>query len=172
MTRLGVAGLGGLGEALIRDIPRVPSLELVAVQDVQPDRAREIAGRYGGAWSGERYEDLLAQREVDAVAICTPNALHAAQAEAALRAGKDVLVQKPLAVSHADAQRVIDVAAETGRLLFVDYTYRLLETMRAFQEMLRRVGRPRSARGAFTTSTAQARKRNGSSIRRPRAVEC
>src|SRR5215211_6486955 len=98
MIRLAVAGLGWLGESLLKDVARFPHLEVAAVQDVRLDLARDTARRYGVRWSGERFEDLVALSDVDAVAICTPNALHAPQAQAALRMGKDVLVQKPLAL--------------------------------------------------------------------------
>ncbi|MBT2224946.1 Gfo/Idh/MocA family oxidoreductase [Nonomuraea sp. NEAU-A123] len=74
-----------------------------------------------------RYPDLaavLADDAVDVVHICTPNALHADQAVAALRAGKHVICEKPIATSLADAQRLASVAAETGRTLAVPYVYR------------------------------------------------
>jgi predicted dehydrogenase len=142
MIRVGVAGLGWLGESLIKDLPRVSGLELIAVQDVVVERARAVADRYSARFSLERFEDLLAVSDVDAVLICTPNGLHAEQAQAALQAGKDVLVQKPLALSCADAVRTLEVAAraeQPGRFA--------------------RCG-PRS-----TTSTARARTRRGSSMR-------
>jgi predicted dehydrogenase len=81
--------------------------------------------------------------------ICTPNGLHAGQAQAALRAGKDVLVQKPLALSCGDARATVTTAAETGRLLFVDYTYRFLETMRVLGDAVSASGEIRSIRATF-----------------------
>ena len=126
---VGVAGVGWLGESLIKDIPAAPYLTLVAVQDVDLDRARQVAERYGRVWAGESIEALIARPDVDLVAICTPNALHVPQAQAALRAGKHVLVQKPLALSAADAAATVDLAGRVDRLLFVDYTYRFLETV-------------------------------------------
>jgi len=149
VIRLGVAGLGWLGESLLRDVPRVAGLQVMAVQDVVADRARDVAARFGVPWSGERYADLLELDGVDAVVICTPNGLHAGQAQAALRAGRDVLVQKPLAVSSSDAQATVELAAETGRLLFVDYTYRFVETMRVFRETRPPLSEVRSARATF-----------------------
>ena len=149
MIRLGVAGLGWLGESLIKAVPRVGGLEVIAVQDVLTDRVAAIAERYGARARCERFDDLLALSDVDAVLICTPNGLHAEQAQAGLRAGKDVLVQKPLALSCADAVRTIETAAQTERLLFVDYTYRFLETMSAFRDRLPPVGAIRSMRAAF-----------------------
>ena len=74
-----------------------------------------------------RYPDfaaVLADDAVDVVHICTPNALHADQAVAALRAGKHVICEKPIATSLADAQRLASVAAETDRTLAVPYVYR------------------------------------------------
>ena len=149
MIRVGVAGLGWLGESLIKDLPRVGGLELVAVQDVLPERARAVADRYAARLSLERFDDLLAVGDVDAVLICTPNGLHAEQAQAALEAGKDVLVQKPLALSCADVVRTLEVAARTERMLFVDYTYRFLETMHVLRSSLPSAGAIRSMRAAF-----------------------
>ncbi len=133
MIGLGFVGLGWLGESLIKDLPRVPGLALAAVQDTRADHAAAIAGRYGSPWHGQRFEDLLAQPTVAAVAISTPNGLHAQQAQQALRAGRHVLVQKPLALSAADADATVALARETGKLLFVDYTYRFLATMASFR---------------------------------------
>jgi predicted dehydrogenase len=149
MTGLGVVGLGWLGESLTKEMPGIPDLDVVAVQDIRSDLARDIADRYAIAWSGERFDALLDADGVEAIVICTPNALHAAQAQAALRAGKDVLVQKPLALSADDAQTTIDLAASLGRLLFVDYSYRFLDTVNVFRASLGEVGGARSARAVF-----------------------
>ncbi|MBV8713948.1 MAG: Gfo/Idh/MocA family oxidoreductase [Chloroflexi bacterium] len=148
-TRLGVAGLGWLGEALIRDAVASPAFSVVAVQDVVPDRGREVADRYAVPWHGDRYEDLLGVPDVQAVLICTPNHLHAAQAQLALQAGKHALVQKPLALSAADARQTVAAAHGAGRLLFVDYTYRFLESMAVLRDLLPSVGPVRSMRAAF-----------------------
>jgi predicted dehydrogenase len=145
VTGVGVAGVGWLGESLMKDIPKVPSFALVGVQDVRADLAREVAKRYGCGWASDSFEALIAQPEVDLIAICTPNALHVPQAQAALRAGKHVLVQKPLALSAADAVATVELAAQLERLLFVDYTYRFLETV----QPLRAAQSIRAVRMAF-----------------------
>ena len=145
LTRLGVAGLGWLGESLVKEALAMSDFEVAAVQDLVVDREREIAERYNVLGCSGSFESLL-QAEVDAIIICTPNGSHAAQAQAALRAGKDVLVQKPLALTFGDAAQTIEVATDTDRLLFIDYTYRFLDTM----DVLRRnVGGIRSMRAAF-----------------------
>jgi predicted dehydrogenase len=149
VTRLGFAGVGWLGESLIKDLPVAPGLRLAAVQDLREDLARDIAERYGAAWYGTSFDDLLARADVDAVVICTPNALHVPQSEAAMRAGKDVLVQKPLALTEAEARGVLERARGLDRLLFVDYSYRFLDTVRVLREQLALAGRVQRVRAAF-----------------------
>jgi predicted dehydrogenase len=140
---LGFAGLGWLGESLLKDLPAFPALRLAAVQDVRAD----LVERQASPWQGTDYAAMLAAPGVDAVVICTPNALHVPQAQAALRAGKHVLVQKPLALSPADAQATIDLAARAERLLFVDYTYRFLDTVQVLRQAM--AARPRRVRAVF-----------------------
>ena len=146
MIGVGVAGVGWLGEALIRELPKFPELRLAAVQDTRAETAAGVAERYGSTWHGDRFEDLMTQPGVDLVAICTPNALHVPQARAALTAGKHVLVQKPLALSQSDAQAIIDLARHVERLLFVDYSYRFLDTM---QRLRAEMAEPRRVRAVF-----------------------
>ena len=148
---LAVAGLGWLGESLIRDVPRGNGLglEVVAVQDVVPRRAADIATRYAIEGAFVDFDALLEYGGVDALVVCTPNALHAAQAQAALRAGKHVLVQKPLALSAADAEATLDAARRADRVVFVDYTYRFLDTMRTFRQQLPGLGPIESMSATF-----------------------
>ena len=146
---LGVAGAGWLGESLIQDALRADGLSVVAVQDVVAGRARAVAERYRIAWSGEDFEDLLHVPGVDAIVICTPNALHPPQAQAALAAGRHVLVQKPLALTSDAAQATLAAAERAGRVLFVDYTYRFLETMAVLRQRVSAGSRIRGIRAVF-----------------------
>jgi predicted dehydrogenase len=133
MIGLGFAGVGWLGESLIQELPNFGELSLAGVQDVRIDLAAQIAERYGSPWYGQDFDALVGLPAVDAVVICTPNALHVPQAQTALAAGKHVLVQKPLALSCTDAEAVIGLAQAQRRLLFVDYTYRFLDTVQALR---------------------------------------
>jgi len=146
MIGIGFAGVGWLGEALIRDLGKFPTLKLAAVQDARADIAARVAQQHGAARYGVSFEEMLGDPGVDAVAICTPNALHVPQARAALRAGKHVLVQKPLALSYADAEATNELAQHAQRLLFVDYTYRFLDTMAILRQ---HIGRPSRLRAEF-----------------------
>jgi predicted dehydrogenase len=148
-TGLGFAGVGWLGESLIKELAAVDGLELAAVQDARFELAQDVAERYASPWAGDGFENLLAVPSVDVVVICTPNALHVPQAIQALRAGKHVLVQKPLALSFVDAQAVVDVAREERKLLFVDYSYRFLATIAALREALTAIGRVEAVTAEF-----------------------
>lgn len=146
---LGFAGVGLLGQSMIERVPNVPELHLAAVQDANVELAMAVAQRHGSPWHGQRFEDLLDVPSVEAVVISTPNALHVPQALAALRAGKHVLVQKPLATSAADARAAVDVAAAYGGILFVDYSYRLLETAATLRTALPEIGSVSAVSAAF-----------------------
>lgn len=146
---LGFAGVGWLGESLIKELPGVSGLQLAGVQDARLDLARAIAAKYGSPWSGDNFDELLQLPGVDVVVICTPNALHVPQALQALGAGKHVLVQKPLALSEADARAVVEQAQQQSTLLFVDYTYRFLETMAALRRGLADIGPARGVSAEF-----------------------
>jgi len=136
---LGFAGVGWLGESLLRDLPGFPELRLMGVQDARGDLAAQIAKRYASPWHGDSFDKLLGLPGLEAVVICTPNGLHAVQTQVALQAGKHVLVQKPLALSEADAVATVELGRARQRLLFVDYTYRFLQTMDAFRAQLGQV---------------------------------
>jgi predicted dehydrogenase len=146
---LGFAGLGVAGKAMIDHLIKEPSFRLAAVQDANLALATEIAGQYGSPWHGQDFEEMLAAPSVDAVVVSTPNTFHVPQAQAALRANKQVLVQKPLATSAADARATIDLAAANGRVLFVDYSYRLLETVARLRAAVPAIGTVQAVSAAF-----------------------
>ncbi|MCA1645008.1 MAG: Gfo/Idh/MocA family oxidoreductase [Chloroflexi bacterium] len=146
---LGFTGVGWLGESLIKELPSVPGLRLMGVQDTRLGLAEDVSTRYTSPWSGQHFDDLLRLPTVDAVVICTPNALHVPQATQALHAGKHVLVQKPLALCFSDAAATVDLADKLKRLLFVDYTYRFLATIEAMRSALAEIGPVQAMRAEF-----------------------
>jgi predicted dehydrogenase len=145
---LGFAGVGVAGGAMLEHVHKVPELRVAAIQDVKPELAASMAERYATPYF-ERFEDLLAFPEVEAIVISTPNVFHVPQARAVLTAGKALLVQKPLATSAVDARAILDMAAAKGQILLVDYSYRLLETVALLRAALPEVGPVRSVSAAF-----------------------
>src|SRR4051812_31119187 len=113
---VGILGCGPVTQAIhLPTIARFPDTFHVArVMDVDPEVAEAVAGRAGASWSTNA-DEVIADEDVQVVVVCSPNQFHAAQVIAACRAGKKaVLCEKPLAVSHEEAQEIAAVSAETG----------------------------------------------------------
>ncbi len=121
VVRVAVIGAGAWGVNHVRAFARAKGAELVMVCDASEDalaRARGLAPR---ARTGRDLADALAASDVDAVVLVTPAVKHAEHACAALAAGKHVFVEKPLALSGADAARVLAAAERSGRTLMVGH---------------------------------------------------
>ena len=117
----GVVGTGLWGEFHALVYSSHPGAQLVAVCDVNAERAAQIAKKYGAKRWYTGYLDLLADGEVDAVTVATPDHLHREIGVAAAQAGKDVLMEKPLALTVDDCQAVIAAAQRAGSKLMVDF---------------------------------------------------
>jgi predicted dehydrogenase len=123
--RLGAAviGAGYWGPNLARNLRSAPDWDLRVVCDLDLVRASKVVGDAAGVRVSDRLEDVLDDASVDAVVIATPAFTHAEVALAALEAGKHVLVEKPLASSYADGQKIVSLADERGLTLMCDHTY-------------------------------------------------
>lgn len=121
---LAIVGCGRISAAHLAAAAAVgDAVRVVATVDPDLAAARRAASPFGAA-AVATLAEALAIRDVAAVLIASPNALHAAQAEAALRAGRHVLVEKPLAETGAQAQALADAAARRGLVLAAGHTYR------------------------------------------------
>ena len=149
--RVALVGAGFIAGSHAAAAAALPSVRLVAVTD----RDAAAAGRFGAAW-GVRVEpdvaDLLAADDVDALVVCTPNDTHAELAQSAAAAGKHVLLEKPMALSAADARSVADAFAAADRVLLVGHTHRHADYARAVHEVIAsgRLGAVRAVRIAIT----------------------
>lgn len=123
-TRIGVIGLGAIAVEHLTAYQKNERADIVAVCDIDPDRAKARADEFGVPVATSDYVELLSDPGVDAVSVCVPNTLHAPIAEAALRAGKDVLVEKPMTVTVAEAESLVRAVTETGRSLQIGYVRR------------------------------------------------
>ena len=113
-VRYAIIGCGGIAAKHALAIRETPDAELVACCDQVRDSALRFA-EANKLHAFDTYEELLASDTVDAVSLCTPSGLHAQQALQALHAGKHVVVEKPLALTLADADAVIEAAQRNGR---------------------------------------------------------
>jgi predicted dehydrogenase len=116
--RIGLVGVGAAAQ--INHIPalkRTDGVELVALVDRDPEKANRVAQKFGVPRVYGRLDDLLADDEIDAVDVCTPNFLHAPVSIAALEAGKHVLCERPLARSAEEAAAMLKAAKKAERQL-------------------------------------------------------
>ena len=122
-VRVGVIGLG-MGRTHLRNFLKSPRAEVVAVADLIEERREAAKQEFAVAKAYERWEDLLADPEIDAVSVALPNALHAPVSIAAMKAGKHVLCEKPMAMNAAEAEEMAAVAKQTGRTFMMHFNYR------------------------------------------------
>ncbi len=132
---LGLLGCGAFGGYLLDAVAGLPGIRITACADPDPGRAAALAGAHGCAAVTGGIDALLARPDVDVVALATPPATHADGCVAALRAGRHVFCEKPLATTVADAARVRDEAAGAAGVLVVDHVLRYNPLLR----MLRRL---------------------------------
>lgn len=138
MKKIGI-GIIGCGKiAQLRHIPEYAANEHVLLKgffDVNLSRAEELASRYGGK-AYTSYEALLADPEIEAVSVLTPNFTHAEISIAALKAGKHVLCEKPMAVNLADCEAMVETAKQTGNKLMIGQNQRLTPAHRKARELI------------------------------------
>jgi predicted dehydrogenase len=115
--RLGLAGLGYWGPNLARNLDDLPGLDLVWLCDLDEDRLERYAARFSQARPTTRFEDLLEDDSLAAIAIATPVVTHFELARQALLAGKHVFVEKPLALSSTLGEQLVALAEERGLVL-------------------------------------------------------
>lgn len=134
-VRFGAISPGRWGRKLLNAAKDSPRLKFVGVASRDSTKAQEIASLYGGC-TYSNYEALLADPTVEAVVIATPHFLHHPQTLAALRAGKHVFVEKPIATSIAEAEEMLKVSRNTGRVLAVGHQGRHTGGMKKIKAML------------------------------------
>jgi len=122
--RIAVAGAGAFGLKHLDALAVIDGVTVTWVISRRLEQAEEVAEKYGAAHASTDLDDALRSDDVDAVILCTPTQLHARQAIAAMRAGKHVQVEIPLADSWADAQDVRRVQQESGLTCMVGHTRR------------------------------------------------
>jgi len=122
--KIAVAGAGAFGIKHLDALARIDDVDVTAVVSRRLDQAQEVAEKYGAPLATTELDDVLSSPDVDAVILSTPTQMHADQTIAALRAGKHVQVEIPLADSWSDAERVADVAAASDLVCMVGHTRR------------------------------------------------
>ncbi|HYO89878.1 MAG TPA: Gfo/Idh/MocA family oxidoreductase [Candidatus Limnocylindrales bacterium] len=123
-VRVGVIGVGFIGRVHLESLSRVPEAKVVAIADIEPVRLAEQAEIFGIKDTYADYKEMLARPDIDAVTVCLPNDMHAPATIDALKAGKHVLCEKPLATSTAEALAMTEAAKAANRALMVAFSHR------------------------------------------------
>jgi predicted dehydrogenase len=136
---LGVAvvGAGYWGPNLVRNLRALPEFDLAWVCDLSRERALQAIGPRSTVRATDALEDVLGDPDIDAVAVATPAATHAEVVLACLDAGKHVLVEKPLAASVAEGEKLVSAAEQKGLVLMCDHTYCYTPAVRKLRELTR-----------------------------------
>ena len=152
-VRWGVIGAGGIADR--RTIPGMmlcDNAELVAVMEINMELAEKCRAKWGCKKAYDNEADLLADPEIDAVYIATPVVLHAKQAMAAADAGKHILIEKPLAMTSEEGQKVVDYCESKGVKIAAGLMMRFGAYVMAMKKAIEegKIGKPVSAYAQFT----------------------
>ena len=142
--RLGIVGCGSMGKSHARAIAELDLIEVVAVADAIEQNAAELAAITATKRVFGDYRELLALDDVQGILVSVPNFLHKEVAVAAMRAGKDVLCEKPMALTVRDCDAMLAAAESTGRKLMVGHVLRLMPPFIDIRRLISegRLGRP------------------------------
>jgi len=122
--KIALAGAGAFGVKHLEALAKIDGVEVVSLVGRILDKTQEVARKFGVPHATTELAESLARKDVDAVILCTPTQMHAAQAIACLKAGKHVQVEIPLADSLADAEAVVKAQRETGLVAMCGHTRR------------------------------------------------
>jgi len=151
-VRVGIIGGGAIAQvAHLPVLKKLKTVEVQAICDTDLPKARALADRFGVPDALDDIEDLLRNDALDAVVICSPNHLHEAHVLAALSANLHVLVEKPLTVTAASAQRILRAAEKRDRVVMVGMNHRYRPDVQIVRSFVQsgELGRIESVRGSW-----------------------
>lgn len=136
VINIGVIGYGYWGPNLVRNFSEIPGAQVTMVSDFKPELLAKVQARYPSIQVTTDCQDILADTKIDAVAIATPVSTHFDLALAALKAGKHVLVEKPMTVTSEQALRLIEEAERRNLVLMVDHTFVYTGAVRKMRDLV------------------------------------
>jgi myo-inositol 2-dehydrogenase/D-chiro-inositol 1-dehydrogenase/scyllo-inositol 2-dehydrogenase (NAD+) len=134
--QLGLVGCGGLGRVHAECVQRIAGAKFIAFCDINESAAKKMIADFGGAYATTSPAKVFADRDIDAVYICTRHDSHASLAIAAARAGKHILIEKPLALKADDCQAVADAVRDARVHLMPAFKMRYYPLVRKAREFI------------------------------------
>jgi len=136
--KVGIIGCGAIAEEkYFKALSFIKEAEVIAFCDIIPEKAEKLRLMFG-ATEGKTYIDykeMLKDETLDVIHVCTPNKSHSPITVAALKAGKHVMCEKPMAINYKEAKLMCDTAVEEGKLLTIGYQYRCMSAPLFLKEM-------------------------------------
>ena len=136
MVKFGVVGYGYWGPNVVRNLDRLESAEVVAVCDKSPASRKKVAKAYPDVLVTEDSAELMSSPDIDAIAVVTPVWTHYELAKAALLNGKHIFVEKPFTSNAAQAQELIELAAQRNLKIMVDHTFLFTGAVTKIKQLL------------------------------------
>lgn len=155
-VRIGLFGCGQVGCGIhLNNLRRMRNVEVAALAEPETIQREAAHAQVPGAATYSDYRELLDRSDIDAVIICLPNALHADAAIAALKSGKHVYLEKPLATNLSDGARLIDACRASKQQAMIGFNYRFNPLNEEVRRQIRagRLGQLIGARSVFTTAS-------------------
>jgi predicted dehydrogenase len=131
-----IVGTGFMGKVHTENVRRLGNVEVVAVVGSSPERARQFAERFGIPVAAKNLEEVLQNKEIAAVHICTPNVDHYPMSLAAIEAGKAVLCEKPMTMNVEEARKLVQAAAAKKAVNCVQHNLRYYPVVQQIRDMI------------------------------------
>ncbi len=125
LVRVGVIGTGGIAIRQAQRLAELEDVEIVAGCDISEENLKKFAEKYEVPHTYKDFNEMVQLDEMDAITVCTPNYMHKEPTVAALKAGKHVMVEKPMAMNVQEAQAMVDAAEQSPGRLTMGFQYRL-----------------------------------------------
>lgn len=152
MQKIAIVGVGGMGTVHFNNYAEIEKAEVRAV--VGPSESDRKKAEKWGVKIYPNIKELLAAEEIDIVDICTPTFLHAELAVEALSSGRNVIIEKPIALHEEDAERIFALASENNSLVFVGQVLHFTKEVEILKEAVKSGRYGRVLDGYFTRLTA------------------
>jgi predicted dehydrogenase len=136
MIKVGLIGYGYWGPNLVRNFSDIPGAQIISVSDLKSDRLMLVENRYPSITRTSDHKELISNPAIDAVLIATPVSTHFDLAMQALRAGKHVLVEKPMTQTTEEGIQLVEEAQKRNLTLMVDHTYVYTGAVRKIRELV------------------------------------
>lgn len=133
-VKLGIIGCGRIAKAHLEAAKNLSNeVEVMALSDKILEKARNMASELGVSYFTDNYKKLLERPEVDAVIICLPHALHYEAVLAATEAGKDILLEKPMALKYVEAKKMVEETEKRGLIFMVGQSRRFCDACKTLK---------------------------------------